>query len=547
VIRSGRGFAFAVALAVMALGMVPYLYGWAMVGARPGLGVFSWCTFNATDNCVYFSWLRQADEGRFFQRSLFTTAAQSGGHLNLFFLLVGNVARMTGAPLALVYQGARIVVGIAFLRAVWWLIGLLVAGERTRRVCFLVVCLSSGLGWLPGLWEQGFGGPVDIWQPEAVTFLSLELFPLFAVSLLLMVGALGWLVVAERTGSRRAAVNAGLCGLVLGNVHTYDVITVVAVWGTYRAVRIVRDRRLDARAWSGAVLAAAIAAPASVYMTYLARTDVVFAHRIGMETPSAPLAMCVLGFGLVFCLAVLAATGRRDDAWVSRDARLFLVAWAVANVAVAYVPVPFQRKMLMGAHIPLAILAGVALDDFLVRLARGSRPRYAVALGASLSVLFATNARFMARTIDGITRRDEPVRYYVYAGEATALEWIRVHAAPGVPVQPLPWVTGMLEPVDHTLACMTPGATGHPVNAGHWAETPDFAGAIRAWARFVAPEASDEERRSLLRRTGVRYLVFSQKHDGAVAPFRSGIPSYLRLVPDASNADADVYEVTVPQ
>ena len=85
------------------------------------------------------------------------------------------------------------------------------------------------------------------------------------------------------------------------------------------------------------------------------------------------------------------------------------------------------------------------------------------------------------------------------------------------------------------------------MNAGHWAETPDFAGAIRAWARFVAPEASDEERRSLLRRTGVRYLVFSQKHDGAVAPFRSGIPSYLRLVPDASNADADVYEVTVPQ
>jgi len=547
VIRSGRGFAFGVALAVMTVGMVPYLYGWSMVGARPGLGVFSWCTFNATDNCVYFSWLRQAAEGRFFQRSLFTTAAQSGRHLNLFFLLLGNVARITGAPLALVYQGGRIVVGIAFLRAVWWLIGLVVAGERTRRVCFLVVCLSSGLGWLPGLWEQGFNGPVDVWQPEAVTFLSLELFPLFAVSLLLMVGALGWLLVAERTGSRRAAVNAGLCGLLLGNVHTYDVITVLAVWGAYRAVRTMRERRVDARAWSGAVLAGAIAAPSTVYMTYLAGTDAVFAHRIGMDTPSAPLAMCVLGFGLVFCLAVVAAAGRRDDGWVSRDARLFLVVWAVVNVAVAYVPVPFQRKMLMGAHIPLAILAGVALDDFLVRLARGSTPRYAVALALSLALLFATNARFMAKTMGSMTRHDEPVRYYVYAGEAAALEWIRVHVTPGVPVQPLPWVTGMLEPVDHTLACMTPGATGHPVDAGHWAESPDFARAIGAWARFVAPDASDDERRALLRRTGVRYLVFSQKHDDAAPPFRSGVPPYLRLVPEASNEDADVYEATVPE
>ena len=52
----------------------------------------------------------------------------------------------------------------------------------------LVICFSAGLGWIPGLWETGsLGGPVDKWQPEAITFLSLYIFPLFIVSLLLMI------------------------------------------------------------------------------------------------------------------------------------------------------------------------------------------------------------------------------------------------------------------------------------------------------------------------------------------------------------------------
>jgi hypothetical protein len=105
---------------------------------------------------------------------------------------------------------------------------------------------------------------------------------------------------------------------------------------------------------------------------------------------------------------------------------------------------------------------------------------------------------------------------------------------------------------DNTVACFTPGLTGHPVNAGHWGETPDFPKAMNRWAAFIDPRMTDDLRKELLRSTGVRYILFTQKHrqwpdeaqeNAALALFRTNPPPYLRLIPEASNADADVYEV----
>ena len=39
--------------------------------------------------------------------------------------------------------------------------------------------------------------------------------------------------------------------------------------------------------------------------------------------------------------------------------------WAVVGIAVSYLPANFQRKLLMGAHLPLCLLAGPALDKII--------------------------------------------------------------------------------------------------------------------------------------------------------------------------------------
>ena len=61
--------------------------------------------------------------------------------------------------------------------------------------------LSSGIGWLiPHV--QSPVGSVDVWQPEAITFLSIYLNPLFLAGLILMLGSFYYLLLARKHGPR---------------------------------------------------------------------------------------------------------------------------------------------------------------------------------------------------------------------------------------------------------------------------------------------------------------------------------------------------------
>jgi len=562
-----RRWALGIAALAMAITMLPYLFAWSLQGASPAFGWYGWLGYNLDDSCVYLAWMRQAADGGFFQRNLFTTEPQVGRQFNLLFVVLGWTCGLTRLPPLAVYHLARIALGMALLRAVWWLLEQTLAQDRARRLAYLCVAFSAGLGWAPGLWRRsGIQSPVDVWQPEAITFLCLYLSPLFLASLLLMVGVLGWLWVAERTGQRWHALWAGLCGLALGNIHTYDVITVAAVWGLYLALRSAAERKARFDSWTRALFAGALTAVSTAHMFWVYRTETVFARRVSVPTtwplePALRYGLPLLGYGLLVPLAVAGAwllfrTARREQAPAVPYAALFLAAWAVANPLVSYLPVSFQRKMLMGTHLPVAILAGVALAAALARL-RGRA--WALATALCVVALFPTNARFLLRDAqNAIENRAQTniQRPFLTTGELESLSWLRRNAPRGDAIQPLPWVgvapDGAVGFADATVACFAPGLTGHAVHAGHWGETPDFGPTMNLWVRFLHPGTPDAWRQGLLRRSGVRWLLFSQKHreDAALArglADRRTLDSlpYLRRRAEASNEDADFYEVTL--
>ena len=118
----------------------PYLIGYALQGAHQRFGWYAWLGYNFDDSCVYLSWMRQASDGHFFQRNLFATDPQSGHQFNLFFLILGNFARFSHLPLLAVWHISRIVLGVFFLRAVWWLIDW---SSRTSVRAGLRICWSA--------------------------------------------------------------------------------------------------------------------------------------------------------------------------------------------------------------------------------------------------------------------------------------------------------------------------------------------------------------------------------------------------------------------
>ena len=553
--HSPTPWVLAVSAAVMAVTMLPYLFGYSLTGINQAFGWFSWFGYNLDDSAVYLSWLRQAADGAFFQRNLFTTEPQPAGQFNLFFITLGLISRVTTLPPIAVWHLARILFGLWLLLAVHGLIARLLPGERSQKAAFLLVCFSAGLGWFPGLWvDYGQNAPVDVWQPEAITFLSLYLNPLFVVSLLLMTGFLIGLIDAERTGSIRRAVFAGFCGFLLGNIHGYDVITLAAIWSLYLIARMALERRVALPQLAQAAVAFLPAFLSAGYQYYLLKSNPVFAARVNVQTLSPALTQYLLGYGLLIPLVLagvwLLWRPTTDRLLPNTEHRtpntVFLVCWVAANLAVAYLPVPFQRKMIMGLHLPLCMLAGAALAHWFEK--SGTRAWRVVTAVVVLLTGF-TNIRFMLRdaeSFQGNVAQSLIQRPYLMAAERQALDWLRKNAAPGTPIQPLPWIpVGGTGRFDTTMSAFAPGLTGLPVHAGHWGETPDFDGSIRKWGRFAAGMPA-EEAAELLRQTGVSYIVTSQ----ALEPSLAIPPAYLDpasplLKPSSSFDGAAVYEVII--
>ena len=209
---------------------LPYAWGYFLapvMGEGGRESSFIGTAYNIDDYCNYLSWLRQMADGHFFLHNLFTTDAQKDLEFNVFFWLLGRFMALTHCSPQVALQVARVVGGVGLL----WLISrfyrhCLPNNIPARLTAFGFACLSSGFGWT--VWthwqDKNINAPVDAWQPEAYTFLSIYTSALMTVSTALILGALYALLLGEQTGRWKYAVIAGVCGSILGNMHSYDVL-----------------------------------------------------------------------------------------------------------------------------------------------------------------------------------------------------------------------------------------------------------------------------------------------------------------------------------
>jgi hypothetical protein len=511
-------------LGIMLLASVPYIWGY---GIAPSGSKFIGFTRNADDACVYLSWMRQAADGHFFLRNLFTTEPQRGLGFNLLFFVLGSFARFTHIPLTAVFHIFRIVFGVALLTAAYGFSGIWLKEVRSRRIALLVVGLSSGIGWLFPL-GNGIHCSVDLWQPEAITFLSLYLAPLFIFPMLLMIGTLYFLHRFTETGVWRNAVYAGLILFALANVHTYDLITLALTWACYSAYRLARNPG-NTRVITGGLVAALIAAPSVGYQLYFYTIEPIFRTRAAVPTISPPIWYYLTGYGLLVPLALI---GVRQSVRDRRDTWL-LVCWVLAGFVAAYLPVAFQRKLIMGTHIPLSLLAAMGL----IALISFLRPRWRDAvLVIVLLLLVPSNLYFMQRDIRRVAANQSFTTAHVpfiSDDELAALDYIRAHTGDRDIILAPPGT-----------AILIPGHAGRMTYCGHWGETVDFSRKLGEVYAFYSQGTDDRNRRTFLMRSGITYMIAYRPVSGVgihLEDFGAASTPYLRKAFEAG--DVSVYQV----
>jgi hypothetical protein len=170
-------------------------------------------------------------------------------------------------------------------------------------------------------------------------------------------------------------------------------------------------------------------------------------------TPSPPPWEYALAYGFVLALAAggaVLAFRRRSKA------DLFLLAWVIVNGLLLYVPFSLQRRLVTGLHVPLCLLAAMALSHYL--LPRFLHARRTLILRAFI-VLTTLSNLFVVATLMGGAAQHDP-RLYLYRDEVDAMTWLKENTQPTDIVLASP-----------TTSLFIPAWAGNRVLYGHPFET----------------------------------------------------------------------------
>jgi len=496
-------------LAVMAVTCIPYLFGWYIT--PPGFRYMGLLA-NPDEHNVYLGWMRQAERGRLLFFDPFTTEPQPARLFHGFFLALGVTARLAQVPLIWAYHIARVIGGMLLLVGVYVLAAQLSDDRLTRRLAWAFVAFSSGFGWLYALANPTAGvHPVDfgpgLVMPEAITFLSLLLNPLFCSSMWLMVVVWTAYIVALRVGSWKLALLAGAAGFILGNIHTYNVITIwLTLAGYVIAVAIIR-RRLPAREMLFAALIAIMSAPFVIYQYWLFQADPVFREKALTLTLTPPPIYFIMGYGLVFLMAIPgAAVALRRRA----EPQALMILWAAMTLALVFLaPFSFQRKLAEGLHIPLSLLAASCIGGW-----AAPRRGAAAALGVLLVAASApSNVFFVARSLRDLMTNNSAYLsvlmppLYLRSDAVDAMTWLRANSAMEDAVLCMPLEGSYL-----------PGVAGNKVFIGHWAETLHYPDKLAQVRWFFSERPRARQRREFMEMNRLTYVLYTP-NEAALGPF----------------------------
>ncbi len=483
---------------------LPYLFAWAIT--PPG---FTWggLLFSTDDQNVHLMWARQAQNGSFFMRDLFTTEGLVSGDRPLFFnlltMLMGWMSRGCGLEVAFSYNIVRVAGAMWALWQLHLLSWSITQGKPEREGARLwtlaLAAFSTGAGFLALLYPPILAhfvlfdradNPNWALMPEAFFNLSALLYPLNIV-------AFGLLMLVARHILDGKAWAAFLGALLVANIHTYDALPLLA----FSALWAVFNFKSDKPSMTRALAAFAGALVPVIYQVFVFRTSPEFRFKALTLTLPPHISATLLTFAP---LLILAAWGW----WALRDRpreRSFLTLWALVTLALVYTPfglISFARKMIEGWQIPLLILAGLGLSQF-------KRPIIAGAIVALLAVSPAITLGWITNNaaennLSRVSKFAMPV-VYLHDSEVAAMNFIARDAAPGA-VLCLP-ISG----------AYIPRATLKTTYLGHWSETLNVEAKKKLALRYFGGQMTPGEARQWFAKNRIRW-VFEGPYERGLAP-----------------------------
>ncbi|MDR3707746.1 MAG: hypothetical protein P4L33_05575 [Capsulimonadaceae bacterium] len=482
------------------------------------------------DQPFYVSIIEQGATGHLRMVNLYSTESQHPVFMHGSYLLLGLCSMIFHISPLIMYHIGHVVLGAVLLAVCWFALSVLLKDDIAKKMAFTLICFSAGIGWLTSH-RLGEASSVDLWMNEAVTYSTLAA-PHYALATALKFGALICFFLAVKRDRKRYAAIAGLCSGALVFEHPYQLVSIAVIAAIYGLLSVAACRdgdriELGRRVITNGLLVVAIALPFVIAGWREASTSELIRLRSqSSDGPVPPFPSIIEGYGLLWILAFAGVWSEaREGRILDRDALLFLV---VLSLAGTFLMMPlgavwFSRRLILGAHIPIAILAGVGLAGLYARAVSSRVPSLVAKMIAGAVILFCSTTN-LASFYEALVSLSYPLseteasRYTLTKPEDDAIHWIRANTARSAVVQALPCLH--LNKDDHTyfgdetLLEWEPALTGRKTYVAHYLETYQYA------KKFAAITNLD------LRGAPIDYLVYT---DGplelrAYAPLQRAVP-----------------------
>ena len=530
--RSEWGMVAVVIMALLGLTAVPYLL--AYTTTQPDT-VFMGTLMNPEDSQTYFAKMLQGLDGHWRYTITFTAEPHDPAFLGGFYLLLGHIARWTGASLQMVWHVSRILSVVVLLIVGYGFIAYFVAERRTRLTAYLLAVFSAGLGWLlfalgQPYWLDAF--PLDFKMPEAHLFFMSLTFPHIILSTAVILGSFYAMLRAYDYKNQKKgwgfALLAALLNLSLGILHPLMIYVVILTNSLYWLVLAWRARQV---LWyEGWVLLVAYGLPGLLYLYYgysLLSNEILRgwdANSNQSEAITRPWPHYFVAFGPYILLTLIFGMQQRRQTTLRNNKLTFLWMWLWATLILLFIPLNSQRRIIQGVHIPLSILAAAGFVQVVVPWLLSTRavrrlltnPRYTVAkLSRFITAVFLltmslSNLYILASTsASAVIQQPDPL--FRTADEMAAVAWLRAENG----TAPAPVLLG-----DYQTGNLVAARAGNQVVVGHWAETIRYEDKLAAVAQFYNDDTDDGWRQMLLAQYNVAYVWHGPREQqlGSFAP-----------------------------
>jgi len=498
-------------------------------------------TIAVIDGPVYLSYIEQVKAGHFLFRDLFNSN-DNFQFLNPFWLLVGLVAKILNLSAPFTLQFFRIILIPFFLFSTFKIVDLLFKGSNLqKKICFLYSLIVSGLGLffyslllLITAKPEMMDIPLDLWAYEANNFMVLRYYPhvLFSISLIFLIFYYFFKAIEDE--SNKKAMIVGILALLLFSFHPFQIPLVYAISLFYLLILFIINKKISWDYIKKYLLMFFISLPSVLYYIYqlfFNKNILLKAIQNNNFTPSLPI--FIISFGLGLFLALYYSYYIFKKGQFTKE-KIFLITWFLGNIILVYSPLNFQRRMLGGFILPLAILSFYVLLMIFEKIKSKSK---------ALKIILALTLFFFFSLSD----------WYVYNQD---FKYLKIAAAGEVEHQDLVYVSQEIKEAldwykensndnDIILASyergnLIPGLTGKKVYMGHPIETIDFAEKKDKVNYFFSTNSHDYWKQNFIKNNKITYIFYSdfEKKLGSFEPDKY---AYLKEV--FKNNKASIYKV----